>query len=81
MKPYIDDHGIRTFDSDIDPEQLVWHRDEQDRKVTILEGTNWQFQFDNQLPFTLYVGETINIPSMVYHRILKGENKLRINIE
>jgi len=43
---------VRTFSQNIDEEELVWHRDKQDRQVTILEETDWQFQFDNELPRT-----------------------------
>lgn len=81
MNPYIDNGTARVFDSNVEPDQLVWHRDEEDRTITVLEGDGWQFQFDNQLPFDINVGDVFTIPAMVYHRILKGQNQLLINIE
>ena len=70
---------VRTFSQDIDEEELVWHRDIQDRQVTILEETDWQFQFDNELPQVLK--DVIFIPKNTYHRLIKGTGKLNIQIE
>ena len=39
----------RTFESSVDGEELVWHRDRQTRTVKVLEGTGWRFQMDNHL--------------------------------
>jgi hypothetical protein len=35
---------IRTFDPKINDEELVWHRDDRDRKVKILSNEGWKFQ-------------------------------------
>jgi hypothetical protein len=81
--PYsqIEENGtiIRTFSQDIPEQELVWHRDERDREITILEETDWQFQFDNELPQTLK--DTIFIPKDTYHRVIKGTNKLIVRIK
>ncbi len=69
---------VRTFSQNIDEEELVWHRDKQDRQVTILEETDWQFQFDNELPQVLK--NTIFIPKNTYHRLIKGTGELNIHI-
>lgn len=69
---------VRTFSQDIDEEELVWHRDRQDREVTILEETDWQFQFDNELPQVLK--NTIFIPKNTYHRLIKGTGELNVHI-
>lgn len=84
VNPYIDDtlgHVIvRTFDTDVNEWDLVWHRDLEDRIVEVIEGEGWQFQFDNLMPFPLTVGDSVSIPKMVYHRILKGSNRLVLHI-
>ena len=72
---------IREFSVDTDSSELVWHRDKEDREVTILEGSGWKFQYDNELPFELNEGDTINIKKLEYHRIIKGSSDLIIKIE
>ena len=69
---------VRTFSQDIDEEELVWHRDREDREVTVLEETDWQFQFDNELPQVLK--NTIFIPKNTYHRLIKGTGELNVHI-
>lgn len=76
-----DTSWIREFDPTVtESEEYVWHRDKNDRSVEILSGDGWQFQFDNELPIIINKNDTIVIPKMVYHRILPGQNKLRIKI-
>ena len=59
MRPYkdleiTDKYIIREFDENIDPIELMWHRDDEDRVVEIIEpGTGWKFQFENELPWDL----------------------------
>jgi hypothetical protein len=71
---------IREFDPQTPDEDFVWHRDLNNRTVELLEGNDWQFQFDNELPFFINRSNTIRIPKMVYHRIIPGKTKLRIKI-
>ena len=71
---------IRTFNENIDGEELVWHRDREDRLVEVLEGENWMVQMDNQLPIKMKSGDTFIIPEGVYHRVLKGDGDLKIVI-
>jgi hypothetical protein len=86
MKPYLDEKlsehcWIRTFDPTVsDNEEYVWHRDHNDREVEVLEGSDWKFQFDNELPFVINIGDKLTIPKMVYHRLIPGQTKLRIKI-
>jgi hypothetical protein len=82
-KPYIDlevtdKYIIREFNEDIDPIELLWHRDDEDRLIEILEGTNWQLQLENQLPSSM--NKPIFIPRHEWHRTIKGTGKLRIKI-
>lgn len=81
MNPYIDDGNIRTFSDSVDDMELIWHRDREDRKVTIIEGDNWQLQMDDSLPVTLLKDQTYYIPKMIYHRIIKGQGNLKIRID
>ena len=80
-KPYEDDGNIRTFYSNVDSDDLVWHRDLEDRKVTVLEGEGWQFQFNGSLPIELVEDRAFMIPRDMYHRIIKGKTKLVLRIE
>ena len=83
MKPYKDiqnqnNQVIRVFDQDIDPIELMWHRDQEDRIVEAVEPTDWQVQLDNELP-TL-IDKPIFIPKYVWHRTIKGTGPLKIKI-
>jgi len=77
----IDDKKIRTFDENIDPIELKWHRDKEDRKVKVIESTNWKFQMDNELPKLLKKGDTLVIPKETFHRVIKGDGNLVIEVE
>ena len=81
VRPYQDNDSVRTFNSNVDSSELVWHRDREDRTVTVLEGTGWQFQYDDQLPIELKGGDQLFIEKMTYHRLLKGTTQLRVLIE
>jgi hypothetical protein len=85
MKPYqqIIENGkiLRTFLPDVEDEELKWHQDLKDRKVKIIEGGNWQFQIDNSMPNKLLNGQELWIPKFVWHRVLKGDSPLVVEIE
>ena len=71
--------SIRGFTSRIDPEELKWHFDEEDRVVELIEETDWLFQFDDELPFT--ISETpIHIPKGKYHRVIMGDKDLIVKV-
>ena len=86
MKPYIDlevtdKFIVREFSQNIDPIELMWHRDNEDRHVEILEcGDGWCFQFENELPIDLKPELTFFIPVQQWHRVHKGEGNLKIKI-
>jgi quercetin dioxygenase-like cupin family protein len=71
---------IREFSSEVDPMELVWHQDEEDRTIEILEGEGWQLQRDNELPLVLQEGDSIFIPMGQIHRVIKGNTNLKIQI-
>ena len=74
-------HVIRTFTEDVNEEELVWHRDKEDRIIHVLEGNEWMLQMDNEEPVKLEKGKNYSIPKMEYHRIIKGEGSLTLEIE
>ena len=80
MNPYKNKGNIRTFSKDVDPMKLIWHMDNEDRNIEILEGKGWHMQFDNELPFELVSGDHIFIKRHRVHRIHKGVTDLKIKI-
>lgn len=86
-KPYNDviinnSYRIREFDpTRSNSNDYVWHRDLNDRNITIIDGEGWMFQFDNELPQSINIGDKIFVPKMVYHRLLIGKTKLKLHIE
>jgi len=83
-KPYIEKQTntetIRMFDVKLS-DLYVWHRDENNRTITVKQGTGWRFQFDNELPFPIVPGDQIFIPHYHYHRLIPGDDNLIISIE
>ena len=82
-KPYIDLENndfyiIREFNENIDPVELLWHRDDENRTLEIVGKTDWKLQLENSLPTSL--NSPIFIPKHMYHRIIKGTGILRIKI-
>ena len=86
MKPYIDEYlneneWIRKFDHDVESEELVWHRDVNDREIIVLEGSGWAFQRDNEMPFIINTNSKFKINAMTYHRLIRGNTSLIIKIK
>jgi hypothetical protein len=86
MTPYTDievtdKYIIREFNENIDPIELLWHRDLNSRKITILEGEGWKFQKEDELPLDLKKGDIIFISAKEWHRIFIGNTTLKIKIE
>lgn len=73
-----DKYVIREFSENIDPIELMWHRDDEDRTLEIIGDTDWGIQLDNQLPSSL--NQPIFIPRHEWHRVIKGSGKLKIKI-
>ena len=76
-KPYRDleitnKYIIREFGDDIDPIELMSHRDDEDRII------DWSIQLDNQLPSSL--NERIFIKRHQWHRVVKGTGTLKLKI-
>jgi len=82
-QPYIDllvtnEYIIREFDENIDPIELMWHRDDENRLIEVLEATDWKIQLDNELPLSM--DKPIFIPRHAWHRVIKGTEKLKLKI-
>ena len=73
-----DKYIIREFNENIDPIELMWHRDDENRTVEILGETNWKLQLDNQLPTS--INEQIFIEKHQWHRVIKGTGTLKLKI-
>ena len=84
IKPYIDDNkgrvSYRTFTKDVSEEELVWHRDPEDRSIKATQNTDWKIQYDNELPRPLSSSFEYFIPEGVYHRLIKGSGDLNVKI-
>jgi len=84
MKPYQEiqqgEITIRTFKKDVQDDELVWHRDKEDREVRIVKGIGWQFQREDHLPILLKAGDIIQIKKEEWHRIIKGRTDLIVEI-
>ena len=83
MKPYTDievtdKYIIREFSENIDPIELMWHRDDENRTVEIIGKTDWKLQLDNQLPTSM--NQPIFIPKHEWHRVIKGTGTLKLKI-
>ena len=72
---------IRTFSPEVEDDELKWHQDLNDRNVTILESGGWSFQMEDELPTKLQNAKQIFIPKLVWHRVIKGDTKLVVEIE
>lgn len=78
---FFDEKIVRKFSFDLDSEELVWHRDKYDRIVKVLDGKDWQFQMEDELPIYLKKGQFFLVPKETYHRIIKGVDDLVIEIK
>ena len=83
MKPYkdletTDQYIIREFSDSVDPIELLWHRDDEDRTIEIVGETDWAIQLENKLPTSL--NNRIFIARHEWHRVIKGTGKLLLKI-
>ena len=71
---------IRTFSTDVDEMDLIWHTDKENRFIRVLEGNGWQFQYDEELPFEMTDGLGFPVMKGQIHRIIKGVGPLKIEL-
>ena len=74
-----EDTYTRKFFADINPEELKWHFDEEDRIIEPIAKTDWKFQMDNKLPQK--ISGKIHIPKGEWHRIIKGTGSLELRVK
>ena len=71
---------IRYFDHNVLSEELVWHQDQEDRIIEVIQSNDWHFQRDEEVPFKLVEGMKFSIKKLDYHRLLRGKNDLIIKV-
>jgi len=71
---------IREFSADVDPMELIWHEDQEDRIIEVLVGNGWEFQFDESIPFEMITGDKFEVPKGFLHRVIKGKGNLKVKI-
>lgn len=76
-----DDSMLREFSHEVPSEELEWHMDRRDRRITVIEGNEWKLQLESGLPLKLVEGKTYYIPRESWHRVIKGMGPLRIVID
>jgi hypothetical protein len=85
MKPYTEEvyneKILRTFSPNVESDELKWHQDLKDRRVTILDCGGWKFQMEDNLPIKLENADQLFIPKFVWHRVIKGDKNLVVEIE
>lgn len=74
-----DGYHIRTFYETVDDDELVWHRDKEDRIVESIGNSDWMIQMDNEIPKTL--NEKVFIPKNTFHRVIKGNGNLIVKVK
>ena len=83
-KPYKDvltgNVKVRTFSGNTIDEELVWHRDANDRLVEVVSSSGWQLQLEDELPRVMNEGDKFWIPRDEWHRLIKGNGDLVIKI-
>lgn len=75
----VEDKYHRLFLENLDSDDLVWHRDAENRIIQSVSETDWMIQLDNELPQSL--NEKVFIPQGVWHRLIKGRGNLSVIID
>ena len=75
-----DSSSIRKFSVRTDDDELIWHRDRENRIIEVLSGDSWMFQYDNHLPKKISTGDVLFINKNEWHRVIKGSSDLIVKI-
>lgn len=62
---------IRKFSAFLEEDELSWHRDREDRVVTLLSGSGWMLQLDESKPILMSPGKDFFVPAGVWHRAIR----------
>lgn len=73
--------SIRKFSETVLESDLVWHRDKEPRKITVLEDTSWSIELDGHAPLILEKNEEFFIPKGQFHRVIKGSGPFVVKVE
>jgi mannose-6-phosphate isomerase-like protein (cupin superfamily) len=71
---------VREFSSGAHSSELEWHKDHNDRHLRVVSGSGWKLQRKDGLPVQMKEGVTYYVPKNSWHRIIKGEDNLKIAI-
>ena len=72
---------IRIFDAEnTSHSELIWHKDREDREITVEKSKDWHLQLENEVPVRLEKGQTYFIPAFTWHRLIMGKKKLVVEI-
>lgn len=78
--PFEEQGEVRIFRvKDMTQDDLMWHRDREDRIIYAIKPTDWKFQYDN-LPPQEITSEQLFIPKNTYHRVILGTQDLHIRV-
>jgi hypothetical protein len=66
-----EDVYLREFDGKMNPLEMLWHWDPEDREFEIVKGESWDFQREGEEPIRMKPGMKIKIKEGEYHRGIK----------
>lgn len=73
---------IREFKKETSDFELNWHRDKEDRIISVIEGKGWYIQLENELPKELLIGVEYKISNNIWHRVInKNRSNLKIKVK
>lgn len=72
---------LRKFDPNAATHLFKWHIDPETRIIKAINENDWKFQLDNQLPQKIEINKLIKINKGEYHRLIKGDTELLLEIE
>lgn len=83
VRPYyerkIGDKIVRVFSNKVSEDELVWHRDKEDRLIEVIKAGGWCIQMDEEMPIPLAEGSEYLIPKETFHRVIKGFEDLVVS--
>lgn len=60
----------RIFYKQLTSDDLIWHRDKEDRSILVKDGLGWYMQLDNELPQIMQKESIFEIPKETWHRVI-----------
>ena len=75
-----DGHYLRKFSKATSSDELIWHKDREDRIIEVISGSNWMLQLDNSIPELLSPGSKYFIKNNTWHRVIRGSSDLIIKL-